>query len=91
MPSRQRVFVRPRVLTVVGFSIALSTLFTFRGSCSPVGSYTDPSGFHYFIVQWRAIGAVYGNGCKAYISTFPLVVGLTMVIGSTLLKMTSNR
>lgn len=86
MSLRKRSFAGPRVLAVVGFLIALGTLFTFRGSCAPVGGYTGPSGFHYFIVRWRAIGAAYGNGCEAYISTLPLVVGLTLLIVSALLK-----
>lgn len=80
MPSRHLIFVRPRVLAVVGSLITLSTLFTYRGSCAPVGDYTGPSGIHNFIVRWKAIGAAYGNGCEAYISTLPLVIGLTLLI-----------
>ena len=87
MPSHRRSFVRPRVFAIAGLIIALSTLFTYRATCAPVGGYEGPAGIHYVIVRWDTIGAVYGNGCEAHIATLPFGIGLTLLVVSALLKL----
>lgn len=83
MATRYRSLVRPRTLLLGGVVLTLSALFTFQGSCAPVGGYDGPAGIRHFILEWSTVGVAYGNGCSAQIATLPLAIGFTsLVVGA---------